>query len=113
MAISGKRVELATALSEIPDVTGHTKRPKAPKVGDAWPRLGTITRAGGYALELAWALIIVLPSNEESASEWIDEHVQDIFDELEPVAYIDSMEPVLITSSGGDIFALQVNVRSE
>lgn len=113
MDLAGDRQTLATALSIATDVTGHLYRPVKPRIGDAWPLLGVMERGPGRAFEASWRVLVWLPQGPKEASEWVDAHTENIVDALEPVGYVDRIEPVTIPDGDSDRYALQFIVRSE
>lgn len=113
MDLAGDRAALAAALSNASDVTGYLYRPVKPRAGDAWPLLGVMERGPGRAFDASWRVLVFLPQGPKEASEWVDAHTEDIVDALEPVGYVDRIEPATITDGDADRFALQFTVRSE
>lgn len=113
MSLTGTREAIATAASTAPDVIGYAYRPITPRPGDTWPLLGPMERADGLAFYVTWRVIVFLPQDERAASEWIDTHVEDLVDALEPVGFVDRIEPAVISTSAGDQIALQITMRGE
>lgn len=111
--LTGKRAELAAALSTVPGLRGHPYRPGTVQPGDAWSLLSSLERDEGLAFLVTWRVLVVLPGDERAASDRIDELVPLLVDALEPAAFVDTIEPVKIETGAGDMYALQVNVRSE
>lgn len=107
------RAEFAAALSTVAGVTGYQYRPAAMRPGDAWPTLAVLERADGLAFEATWSVWVILPSDEKAASEQTDALVGPLVAALEPVAFVDRITPSLVKTSGGDLFALEITVRSE
>lgn len=112
-ALAGDRAAIAAALSTADGVKGYAYRPTTPKPGDAWPLLGALERADGLAFTASWRVLVFLPQNEVTASEWIDIHHEDLVDVLAPVGFVDRIEPVVLSASGTDQYALQILMRSE
>lgn len=113
MSLVGDRAAIAAALTTAPDVTGYAYRPTTPRPGDAWPLLGALDRADGLAFYVTWRVLVFLPQDERAASEWIDAHQEALVDALEPVGYVDRIEPALVNASGTDQLALQITMRGE
>lgn len=114
MSLNGFREDVATALSGVDDVTGYAKRPSAPKTGDAWTLLGGLERdAGDPGFTVTWVVLILLPPDEVIANDWIDNHAQDIFDALQPLAYVERFTPVALQVNNSEHKALQIEMRSE
>lgn len=113
MDLAADRTAIAAALSTAPDVTGYAFRPVKLRAGDAWPLLGTMDRAGGLSFTVSWRVLVFLPQDGPGASEWVDSHVEAIVDALEPVGFVDRIEPVTISDGDADRYALQFLMRSE
>lgn len=114
MSLTGDREATATAMSTVTGVTGYAYRPTTPLPGDAWPLLSALDRADGTAFYASWRVLILLPQDERTASEWIDTHHEDLVDALEAsVGFVDRIEPVALSASGTDQIALQITMRSE
>lgn len=113
MSLVGDRLAIATALSTADSVQGYEYRPATPRTGDAWPLLGVLDRADGLSFYATWRVLVFLPQDERAASVWMDEHVEGLVDVLEPVGFIDRIEPVELTAGSGGQFALQITMRSE
>lgn len=113
MSLTGRREEIAAALSTAAGVTGYAYRPTTPRPGDAWPLLGVLDRAEGDAFYASWRVLVFLPQGERDASVWIDAHYEAVVDALEQVVFVDRIEPVALAASGGDQLALQLMTRGE
>ena len=113
MSLSGQRAAIAAALSTVTDVNGYEDRPTTPRPGDAWPLLSALDRADGLAFETTWRVLVFLPQAERGASDWIDGHHEQLVDGLEPVGFVDRIEPVALAAAGGDQYALQITMRGE
>jgi hypothetical protein len=107
------RQTLAEALSDVIGVVGYPYRPTTPQVGDAWPLLGPLERADGFAFYVSWRVLVFLGGDETYASQWIDEHLDGLIEGISPVAYVDGAQPVQLSSASGNAFGFQINVRSE
>ncbi len=112
--ISTGRTQIAAALSTVADVKGHRYRPTVPNIGDGWPLWSAMDREAGKSFETTWRILVFLPQDEQKASDWIDAHAEMLVDAVEEhVAFVDRLEPVLISVAGKDQYALQLTVRSE
>lgn len=114
MSLVAKRTAIASALATVADVTGTASRPAVTNTGSAWPLLGPIERdqqSGQFMI--TWRVFVVVPWDEIKASDWIDTHLDQLWEALEPEGYIDSFEPALIGTDAGDVRALQITMRSE
>jgi hypothetical protein len=109
------RAAIAAALSTVADVRGHEYRPSTPRAGDAWPLLGSLDRSEGLTFIRTWRVLVFLPQDERSASDWIDAHQEALVNAMEgqDVGFVDRLEPVALASSGGDQYGLQITMRSE
>ncbi len=107
------RADLATVLSGVPDVTGHAHRPSTPAIGDAWPVLGPLDRDLGTAFKVTWRVRVLLPQDEEAASEWLDAHWAPLFNALEPFGYVGRGVPVMLAAQGGELYALEITLTAE
>lgn len=113
MSITGQRAAIAAALSTVTGVKGYLYRQTTPRPGDAWPLLSALDRAEGLAFEVTWRVLVFLPQDERGASDWIDGHHEQLVDGLEPVGFVDRIEPVALAANTGDQYALQITMRGE
>lgn len=113
MSLVGDRQAIAAALSTATGVKGYAKRPTSTKPGDGWPLLSALDRADGLSFTVSWRVLVILPQDEVAASDWIDTHHEDLVDALEPVGFVDRLEPVKLDTGAGDQYALQITMRSE
>lgn len=111
--LAEQRAAIASALSPVPGVTGHVRRPATPNVGDAWPVLRGGTRAQGTAFIITWGVRVFTPQEEEAASEWWDAHWEHLFFALEPIGFVGDFEPVLIDTQAGSQLAFQIMLQTE
>jgi hypothetical protein len=113
MGLVGKRAEIAMALSGVDGVTGYEYRPTTPVPGDAWPLWSGDERDAATAFMTTWRVLVFMPQDERLASDWIDAHLQGLFDVLEPVAYVERLAPVTLPAAGGEQYAVEITMRSE
>lgn len=115
MDLAGDRAAIVAALSTAPDVTGHLDRPVMPRLGDAWALPGVMERGPGRSFEVSWRVLVFLAqqSGGPTAFEWVDAHVEQIVDALEPLVFVDRIEVVTLAEGDAAPFALQFTVRSE
>lgn len=119
MSLAGDRQAIAAALSTAPGVTGYEFRPANPRqpvrlrAGDAWPVLGAMDRGPGRAFEVTWRVLVYLPHAVVKASEWVDEHHEQLVDALEDVGFVDRIEVVTIPDGDANPYVLQITMRSE
>lgn len=109
----GAREQVAAALSSVPGVTGHVRRPGTARPGDAWPLLGSLVRGPGYTWEITWRVLVLLPGDESAAADWIDATADAVLDALAPWGFVDRMEPVVVGSGDAARFAVEITMRSE
>jgi hypothetical protein len=110
MTLIGKRQEIATALSGVPEVTGYPFRPTAANVGDAWPILGPLDRASGTAFTVTWLIRVLMPQDEEAASAWWDQHWPHLFEVLEVVGAVSRAYAVALAN---DQLAFEIVLTAE
>lgn len=105
------RAAIAAALSTVDDVHGFGKQPSAFKTGDAWPLWADAEREDGGIFVTSWRVLVALPSDTAAADTWIEDHLDDLIDALQPVAHIDRVDPVRIGQGENAPPALQFLVR--
>lgn len=105
------RTAIAEALSTVDGVEGYPKRPSVPRTGDGWALWGGAERWEGGPFVTTWRIVIVLPSDEAAADEWVAEHLDDLIDALQRVSHIDRIDPALEKVAGNDAFRLQFTAR--
>ena len=110
---AGKRVAIGSALAGVPGVHGYAQRPSTLAEGDAWPLLSTLTRAAGDAFLVQWRVRVLLPQDEEAASDWLDDHWDALFYALKPHGHVISAMPVMLAASGGDLYAFEITLQAE
>ena len=113
MSFTGKRQQVAAALSTVPDVHGYAYRPPSAAVGDAWPLLGPLDRQGGTAFLATWRIRVLLPQDEEQASVWMDEHWPALFYALEPHGFVQRGVPAMFAAAGGEMYGLEITMIAE
>jgi hypothetical protein len=113
MLTTSTRATLAAALNTVSGVKGYAYRPTAPRAGDAWPQVATADRAVADAWSISWRILLVLPPDEKGASILFDIVVPLLVDALDPVAYVDSVTPIVLTTSAGDLNAIEIRARGE
>jgi hypothetical protein len=107
------RLAIAAAVSTVTNHTGYARRPTVPKPGDAWPQWRGNERADGFAFVESWAVLIMLPSEEVSADEWADTYGEQLLAALEPVMFVDQLQPAVFKLSNNDAYALMITGRTE
>lgn len=108
------RQELADTVTEVTGVQGYPYRPPSPRTGDAWPQwAGDDHDAQSGQFEASWRMFVMLPQDERAASQWSDEHKRPIIDALEPVVYVDRVQPGIVTTGAGDQMVMVFQFRGE
>jgi hypothetical protein len=110
---AANREAIALALSEVDGVTGYRRRPQNPAPGDAWPLWRQAERADGFVFTQTFAIMVILPSQEQDADEFADSHGEALADALESVLYIETMAPAVVATSAGEMLALLITGRTE
>jgi hypothetical protein len=113
MSLTGDRQELADALSTVDSVKGHPYRPRTLPPGTAWPLLGELERGPAYDFAATWRVVVILPDDERRASEWFDEHHEQIADAVTNFGHVERIEPGLVRTEAGDLDAMFLTVRKE
>lgn len=107
------RQSIAAALSAVEGIKGYTSTPSAPNVGDAWPQWRGGARAMARAYTQSWAVLIVMPQNDEvTADSYADERLDEIEDALHGVLAVDDIAPAEIPGTP-PLLALLINGHSE
>lgn len=111
--MSATRESIAAAVSAVDGVTCYPRRPTAPKVGDAYPLLGSFDRGRGLSFTRTWRLIVWLGQDEKQAETKLDDLLEPIACALQEVAHVDAAIPFIVKTEGGDVFAVEFTARSE
>ncbi len=91
-----QRQPIAEALSDVPGVKGYAYRPRAAKVGDAWPKwMGATTHDAPGAFTHSWQIVILLPADDAGQEDWISARLDALIDALAPVVWVDQVTPGL------------------
>lgn len=113
MSFTDTRDELASILSTVPDVKGYKTRPSVVTPGAAWPLLDVAERGPGMAWSATWRIVVVLSGDELAAQAKLDDLLPLLVDALNPVAYTETARPIALTTSAGDLFAVEITARAE
>jgi hypothetical protein len=113
MLTTSTRASLAAALNTVSGVKGYAYRPTAPRAGDAWPQVESAVREVADAWSISWRIFVVLPPDEKGASIAFDTLVPLLVDTIEATAYVDSVAPVVLATSAGDLNAIEIRARGE
>lgn len=112
------RSELASAVTMTVGtfkMRGYEYRPATLSPGDAWPLVATIERGPGDAFLVEWTVVVVLGSDEETAARQLEEVLPSVVAAIEDQdrGYVSGAAPAVVQTGGGDLFAMQINVRSD
>lgn len=115
MSLTGKRAQIAAALSTVDGVTGFERRPRGPRPGDAWPLYQGAARDGDTGLFAhTFAVGLMLPQDEAAADDWIDGHLESIADALARGAgWMEEAEPANFGTDTSPVYGLLITMRSE
>ncbi|MFJ8685058.1 hypothetical protein [Micromonospora wenchangensis] len=112
MDLATARAAVANTLDGVEGVNGHTYRPAAPRVGDAWPILPTLELEEGLVWRPTWHVCVFLPQDERAAAMWLDTHFAALVAALRTGdLFAESADLGLITVSGSDQAVLVVTTR--
>lgn len=108
------RQAIADVLSTVDDVQGFKYRTKTLNTGDAFPLLRGLERGPAQDYEATWAIVVVLPTTEQNASEWFDSHYEVIADALEEFGgCVDNIELGTLATEAGDKDIMILTFRRE
>lgn len=113
MSISATRTAIADALSTVPGVTGYARRPAVWVAGDAVVLVERLDHTLGVAWQATWRIVLLLSGDEGVSMEQLDELLPVISAALQPVVYVDSATPELISTDSGDMTGVIFQARSE
>lgn len=113
MSVTDARSAIAAQLSTVAGVSGYEFRPSTIKAGAAWPLLDRLDRGPGDAFAGEWRIVLALGGDEKTAQTKLDELLPLVTAALDPVAFVQSATPVVVTTSAGDMFAAEIRARSE
>lgn len=113
MSLAGGRAEIAAALSTVTDVNGHDLRPSVLRVGVGWAQWSGSGLVKAYNFQHVWKVYVVIPNGEAAANAWLDAHIEALTDALFAVGQVDEYDPVVIPTTGGDVFAVVFTLRRD
>jgi hypothetical protein len=71
-------------------------------------------RADGWAFTETWVVVIALAGDEVQADAWIEAHIDNLLEALEPVMFVESFSPAVTPLVGNsEALALMITGRSE
>lgn len=104
------RQSIADVLSTVDDVKGYAARPRAMKIGDGWPLVGSIDRYNGLMWMTTWRILLCLGGDEKKADTFLEQAAVPIAQALQDadVLYVNAIVPFLMPTEGGnDILAAE------
>ena len=101
------RQPIADALCTVPGVVGFKYKPRAAKIGDAWPTWGGDTHVSPGAYETRWTVMILMPLDDAGQEEWIETHRDALVEALADAVWVDEIAPGL----SGDSPVLMLTCR--
>lgn len=108
------REQIKTALDTVAGVRGYVRKPDAPKPGDGWPLWRGAERADGMLFAQTWGAVVMCTQDFATADAFADSHGQSLVEALQQyVMFVDSMAPILVPTSAGDVPALMITGRCE
>jgi hypothetical protein len=113
VSFTDTRAALAAALSTVDGITGHEKRPAAPKIGAAWPIFDSAVRGPGDAFEGTWRVIVLCGGDENTATDFLDDNLPELCAALDPTAFVDTARAAISKVNGTDVFVVEITARSE
>jgi hypothetical protein len=111
--LNTSRSDFVLPLSSVAGVTGYEFRPTGLAAGDAWPLIASMDASEGYDYLTSWRVLVVLPSDERAAATQFETWTPLLIDALRPVAFVESVAPVTIQTSAGEIPGIQLTARSD
>lgn len=113
MSLADQRQLLADTLSTVTDVTGYVTRPTLLRTGDAWPILPSLDLEHGLIWRPTWRVLVVLPSDEAKAVEWVDTHFAAIVAALRGPAFPTTADLGAFRTEAGDVFLLDITLQTD
>jgi hypothetical protein len=113
--LAGARSEIRAALATITGLTAFAERPSVIALGSAWPMWRGLTRShGGTGLLIStWHAFIVVGKTERAATDFVDARAQDVAIALQPAGWVTAVEPYLIDTEAGPLYAVQITLTRE
>lgn len=112
MSLLAKRQQFTDALSTVEGVKGYDYKPTTPRAGDAWAQWRGMSRGEEVQFTNAWAVVVYLPQDDRGAEQWVEAHIADLYDAINPVAFIDGFAAANLSPTGQQ-FGLVISTRSE
>lgn len=106
------RAHIAEAASLVEGITGSEFRPAVLAPGACWPLIASLDAVkAGYVT--SWRILVVLSADERTAADQLTRWAPDLVQALGSTAWVESMAPVTIQTSAGEIPGLQITARSD
>ncbi len=115
MSIVETRTEITEALATVDGLYATETQPGTMGAGSAWPTLTGIARDETTNQFVgSWRIIIATGGDPISALLYMDEHLQDVVDAVQPVAYVESIAPVDLSQlTAGDMYGIEIRAVRE
>lgn len=113
MSFTDARAAIVAAMDVVPGLTATEYRPKTLKAGAVFPLLDQAEAGPGHAVLGLWRVIVVLGGDERVAQQQMDENLPAWFDALRDAAWPDRARATTLNTSGGDLYAVEIQARSE
>lgn len=107
------RQAIGEALDGVTGVRGYARKPDVVRVGDGWPLWRGGERADGFLFTQTWGAVVALSQEYTSADDFADAMGEELVEALEPIMFVDSMAPIVVPTSAGDLPALMITGRCE
>ena len=110
------RAEIAGALTDVEGIYPTGDTPGDMGTGSCWPMLAGLEATGAPGVFTAtWILRVVTGGEQQDGTAFMDAHLADIIDALKPVAYVQSVAPVILASAGGagDLYGIDIRIVRE
>lgn len=99
MSNVGVRAALAAAASTVDGVAGFPQQPDTITEGAAWPMWrGAAVADGVPVLTQTWSVVFAVGADLLAVDEWVDAHLDEIWDALQPIMHIDDIAPTMINT---------------
>jgi len=115
MNLSAVRDEFVDALTGIDGIYPTTDVPSTMDAGACWPMLTGLEATGAPGCFTAgWLIRVVTGGDQQDGTAFMDEHLSGVINALAPVAFVQSVTPVILaTSSAGDLYGIDIRVVRE
>lgn len=111
--MSATRESIAAAMSTVPKLKGHERRPTAPSIGDAWSLIGGFIPGRGRTVAVQWRVIVFLGQDERKAEDLFTDLFWPVADAVRSIAVVDSASAFIYPTEAGQAFAAEFILRSE